>query len=313
MSQQNANHPMRSQFVGGPQMGNMMGPAQQGMVSPQSYGMGGAVPPAVSTMQQQHQQQLQQQLQQQHQQQLQQQLQPQPQQQQPQPQSQQNPQLAQQMQQMQQIKVGPGVSPQGQQQVPSAGVNQATQQVTNQVPSGGPNMSVVPAGQEQNPSGVQAPKQEINTAALCRFGLEVVQEIVSRSTELFTILKTLQPPNGTPQGANLCNDRKNKIQELLNNIKFNFKRLGMIYTRCNENAQFQGMEYMHIESLIPLKEEWDQKADERKMSESYRMACEERREIMEQVLLKNKHLKEVIDSMRRIIWEINSMLCMRRS
>lgn len=31
MSQQNANLPMRSQFVGGPQMGNMMGgPVQQG-------------------------------------------------------------------------------------------------------------------------------------------------------------------------------------------------------------------------------------------------------------------------------------------
>lgn len=36
-----------------------------------------------------------------------------------------------------------------------------------------------------------------------------------------------------------------------------------------------------LQSLIPLKEEWDQKADERKMSESYRTACEERREIME--------------------------------
>ncbi|KAK3927214.1 Mediator of RNA polymerase II transcription subunit 30 [Frankliniella fusca] len=296
MGQQNPNHPMRSQFVGGPQMGNMMGPAQQGMVSPQSYNMGGNVQQSVPSMQQQ------------------------------------NPQMSMQMQQ-QVNKVGPGISPQGQQQVVQQGVCPSGQPGGNHVPNPGAVVAVASSGQEQNQGGPPVPTQkpDINTAALCRYGMEVVQEIVSRMTEVFTLLKALQvhyllfsekrffmdynvnPPNGTAPGANLCNDRKNKIQELLINIKQNFKRLGMIYQRCNENAQLQGMEYMHIESLIPLRDEWDQKADERKMSESYRMACEERREIMEQVLLKNKHLKEVIDSMRRIIWEINSMLCMRRS
>ncbi|XP_034233095.1 mediator of RNA polymerase II transcription subunit 30 isoform X2 [Thrips palmi] len=278
MGQQNANHPMpmrQQQFVGGPQMGNMMG-AQQGMVSPQAYNMGGSGPTAVPPMQQQ------------------------------------NPQMGVQMQQ--QVKVGPGVSPQNQQQMPQSAMGQAPQP-GNQMPNSGNTVAVSAPGQDPNQSGAVAPvqKQEINTAALCRYGLEVVQEIVSRMTEVFTLLKTLQPPNGTPQGASICNERKIKIQELLSHIKGNFKKLSMIYQRCNENAQLQGMEFMHIESLIPLKEEWDQKADERKMSESYRTACEERREIMEQVLLKNKHLKEVIDSMRRLIWEINSMLCMRRS
>lgn len=41
------------------------------------------------------------------------------------------------------------------------------------------------------------------------------------------------------------------------------------------------MEYTHIESLIPLKEEWDMKSDEKKTSEAYRLACEESKEIME--------------------------------
>lgn len=279
MAQQNANHPMpmrQQQFVGGPQMGNMMG-AQQGMVSPQSYNMGGAGPSAGPAMQQQNQQ------------------------------------MGVQMQQ--QVKVGPRVSPQNQQQMPPSSGGQAVQPSGNPMPNSANTVAVAAPSQDPNQSGAAAPvpKQEINTAALCRYGLEVVQEIVSRMTEVFTLLKTLQPPNGTPQGANMCNERKIKIQELLAHIRGNFKKLGMIYQRCNENAQLQGMEFMHIESLIPLKEEWDQKADERKMSESYRTACEERREIMEQVLLKNKHLKEVIDSMRRLIWEINSMLCMRRS
>lgn len=73
------------------------------------------------------------------------------------------------------------------------------------------------------------------------------------------------------------------------------------------------MEYTHIESLIPFKDEIDPKYDEKKNTEAYRLVCEESKEVMEQVVLKNKQLKEVIDHLRRIIWEINTMLSMRRS
>ena len=49
------------------------------------------------------------------------------------------------------------------------------------------------------PSQPQAQKQagkDINTASLCKYGQETVQEIVSRTQELFQTLKVLQPPNG---------------------------------------------------------------------------------------------------------------------
>lgn len=123
----------------------------------------------------------------------------------------------------------------------------------------------------------------------------------------------LQPPNGTPQGTGSSNEKKAKVQELLRTIRVLFKRLRLIYEKCNENCQLQGMEYTHIESLIPFKDEIDPKHDEKKNSESYRLACEESKEVMEQVILKNRQLKEVIDHLRRIIWEINTMLTMRRS
>lgn len=73
-------------------------------------------------------------------------------------------------------------------------MGQTTQPGGNHVPSGGATVAVAASGQEQNQSGAPAPvqKQEINTAALCRYGLEVVQEIVSRITEVFSLLKTLQ-------------------------------------------------------------------------------------------------------------------------
>jgi mediator of RNA polymerase II transcription subunit 30 len=122
-----------------------------------------------------------------------------------------------------------------------------------------------------------------------------------------------QAPNGTPQSSNASNEKKAKVQEQLRTIRVLFKRLRLIYEKCNENCQLQGMEYTHIESLIPFKDEHDPKHDEKKNSEAYRLACEECKEVMEQVILKNKQLKDVIDHLRRMIWEINTMLTMRRS
>lgn len=72
------------------------------------------------------------------------------------------------------------------------------------------------------------------------------------------------------------------------------------------------MEYTHIESLIPLKDELDHKP-EPVHSEEYKKHLQENRELTEAVMLKNKQLREIIDRIRIIIWEINTMLSMRRS
>lgn len=169
--------------------------------------------------------------------------------------------------------------------------------------------------QQGPPQGPPQPAKttEFNTASLCKFGQETIMDIVSRTQEVFQILKTIQPPNGTVTIQNASNDKRAKLQEQLKTIKLLFKRLRLIYEKCNECCQVQGMEYTHIEGLIPIKEDWDMKSDEKKTSEQYRVACDESKEIMEQVVLKNRHLKEIIDSLRRIIWEINTMLTMRRS
>jgi len=43
--------------------------------------------------------------------------------------------------------------------------------------------------------------------------------------------------------------------------------------------------YLHflcfLQSLIPLKDEWDMKSDEKKSSEVYKQSCDEHNEIME--------------------------------
>lgn len=181
-------------------------------------------------------------------------------------------------------------------------------EMPQQTPGVAPTPPSVPVQQQQ-----QQQSKEFNTASLCRLGQETVQDIVSRTQEVFQTLKQIQPPNGTPQSLNASNEKKAKVQELLRTIRVLFKRLRLIYEKCNENCQLQGMEYTHIESLIPFKDELDPKHDEKKNSEAYRLACEESKEVMEQVVLKNKQLKEVIDHLRRIIWEINTMLTMRKS
>ncbi|XP_076752830.1 mediator of RNA polymerase II transcription subunit 30 isoform X2 [Xylocopa sonorina] len=220
--------------------------------------------------------------------------------------------LAQQQQQQQSVAMQQQVQQMQQQQLQlqqqQAAMVQQNNQTSNQATT--PQTPVPPT---QPPPQQQQQNKEFNTATLCRLGQETVQDIVSRTLEVFQTLRVLQPPNGMAQGANLANEKKNKVQEQLRTLKLLFKRLRLIYEKCNENCQLQGMEYTHIESLIPLKEEWDMKSEEKKTSEAYRLACEESKEIMEQVVLKNRHLKEIIDHLRRIISEINTMLNMRRS
>lgn len=276
-----------------PQMGNAMGQMGQpsmggtmGQITSQPL-MGGMNPPfsvnsgLQENLMQATQSQLQQQIQQQQLQQM------------------------QQQQQLQQMQVQQSTG-----QLPVQGVQLPTQvsqqqsvatNVTNNTTSATP------------PAPQPVPSKEINTVSLCRIGQETVQDIVSRTQEVFQNLKAIQPPNGTVQGSNSSNEKKARVQEQLRTIRVLFKRLRLIYEKCNENCQLQGMEYTHIESLIPLKDEPDTKSDEKKSSEAYRLICEEHKEIMEQVVLKNKQLKEVIDHLRRIIWEINTMLAMRRS
>lgn len=132
-----------------------------------------------------------------------------------------------------------------------------------------------------------------------------MQDIVSRFQEVCGALRVIQPPNGTSSSST-----EKKVQEQFRTIRLLFKRLRILYDKCND-----GMEYMqynsNVESLIPLKDEPDHIAPAQ--TEEYKKALQENRESMEIVMMRNKQLREVIDRIRIIIWEINTMLSMRRS
>ena len=78
-----------------------------------------------------------------------------------------------------------------------------------------------------------------------------------------------------------------------------------------------GMEYAQLESLIPVKDDHRPgdgmrlELEKKRGSDAYRQALDENNELSQQLVLKNRQLKEIIDQIRNIIWEINTMLSMR--
>uniref|UniRef100_A0A1L8DFS5 Mediator of RNA polymerase II transcription subunit 30 n=1 Tax=Nyssomyia neivai TaxID=330878 RepID=A0A1L8DFS5_9DIPT len=204
------------------------------------------------------------------------------------------------------MQTGPGMqSPSQQQQTPGMQQGPQQQQAQGMTLQGGAPPTAA-TGTTMMTQGAAPGQGQFNIVSLCKFGQETVQDIVSRFQEVFQALRVSTPPNGTATGST-----EKKVQEQFRTIRLLFKRVRILYDKCNDSCQ-QGMEYTHVESLIPLKDEPDHKPSVAQ-SEEYQKALQDNRELLETVMLKNKQLREVIDRIRIIIWEINTMLSMRKS
>jgi mediator of RNA polymerase II transcription subunit 30 len=123
-------------------------------------------------------------------------------------------------------------------------------------------------------------------------GQETVQELVSRVQECFQLLKNLQPPNGSAQSTSMATDKKNKLDDQLKMVKVLFKRLRIIYNKCNENSQ--EMDSYPLDSMLPTQSNLvDWKYADRVKSEQYLAAVEEKKELYDQILVKNRHLQGI--------------------
>ncbi|XP_035537523.1 mediator of RNA polymerase II transcription subunit 30 [Morone saxatilis] len=167
-----------------------------------------------------------------------------------------------------------------------------------------------PPPQQQQQQQAQAAR-DVNTASLCRIGQETVQDIVLRTMEIFQLLRNMQLPNGVTYHPNTHQDRLGKLQEHLRMLSVLFRKLRLVYDKCNENCA--GMDPIPPEQLIPFVEDDSSKHEDRSAAQS-RPATEERREILEvnkKLKQKNQQLKQIMDQLRNLIWEINSMLAVR--
>uniref|UniRef100_A0A3B3BJM3 Mediator of RNA polymerase II transcription subunit 30 n=1 Tax=Oryzias melastigma TaxID=30732 RepID=A0A3B3BJM3_ORYME len=92
-----------------------------------------------------------------------------------------------------------------------------------------PGASVAPG--QQPPQGAL---REISPVFLCRIGQETVQDIVTRTMEIFQITRATQLPNGVTQSHAMYQDRFGKLQEHLRQLALLFRKLRLLYERCVE-------------------------------------------------------------------------------
>lgn len=182
-------------------------------------------------------------------------------------------------------------------------------------------MPVGPPGPGEGGGDAVVPQQpkDLNTAIMCRMGQEIVQEIVAKAIELFQNLKALQPPTGMASSLQGQEERRLKLQETLRHVGVLFKKLHRVHAICSDasaagvaSSQYTPIEPdVTLQSLVPMKDD-PKPAEDKKPSEATRALLEERARLTEQVVLKNRQLKDVLDALRNIIWEINTMLAMRK-
>uniref|UniRef100_A0A3Q3B9L5 Mediator of RNA polymerase II transcription subunit 30 n=1 Tax=Kryptolebias marmoratus TaxID=37003 RepID=A0A3Q3B9L5_KRYMA len=152
------------------------------------------------------------------------------------------------------------------------------------------------------PAQPQPPLREIPPVFLCRIGQETVQDIVTRTMEIFQITRATQLPNGVTQSHALYQDRFGRLQEHLRQLPLLFRKLRLLYERCvemtsdlQELVPYDGEELVsvHVESCSPL-------------------VLQERREVLEVMRQKNQEMKVLMDQMRNLLWDVNAMLTLRK-
>lgn len=87
-------------------------------------------------------------------------------------------------------------------------------------------------------------------------------------------------------------DKKNKLDDQLKMVKVLFKRLRIIYNKCNENSQ--ELDSYPLDSMLPTQSNLvDWKYADRVKSEQYLAAVDEKKELYDQILVKNRHLQGI--------------------
>ncbi|KAJ7999964.1 hypothetical protein DPEC_G00199900 [Dallia pectoralis] len=173
---------------------------------------------------------------------------------------------------------------------------QQLQQQSHLLPGPGP-------GPGQPPQGAL---REISPVFLCRIGQETVQDIVTRTMEIFQITRATQLPNGVSQSQAAYQDRFGKLQEHLRQLALLFRKLRLLYERCVEmtsdvdEGPSELVPYLG-DDVSPVRVEPCGVA-----------VNQERQEVLEKVKQKNQEMKTLMDQMRNLLWDVNAMLTLRK-
>ncbi|XP_077599502.1 mediator of RNA polymerase II transcription subunit 30 [Stigmatopora nigra] len=180
-----------------------------------------------------------------------------------------------------------------------AGMPPQQQQPPHMAPGG-----TVGAGQQPMPP--QGALREISPVFLCRIGQETVQDIVTRTMEIFQLTRGTQLPNGVTQSQAMYQDRFGKLQEHLRQLALLFRKLRLLYERCVEmTADLRE----GPAELVPYVGEEPVNVRVEPCGPSVHR---ERKEVLEKVRQKNREMKVLMDQMRDLLWNVNAMLTLRK-
>ncbi|XP_042194293.1 mediator of RNA polymerase II transcription subunit 30-like isoform X1 [Callorhinchus milii] len=154
------------------------------------------------------------------------------------------------------------------------------------------------------PPPPQGAMREITCVTLCNVGQETVQDIVSRTMDVFHMLRATQLPNGVTHNHVVYQERYNKLQEHLRQLTLLFKKLRLLYDRCGETCAVSDVPPTE---LIPFVGEEPGRPERQSAGGLGSKECQEVLGLRQ----KNQELKHITDQLRNLIWDINSMLAMR--
>lgn len=158
----------------------------------------------------------------------------------------------------------------------------------------------------QNPMPPQGVLREISPVFLCRIGQETVQDIVTRTMEIFQITRATQLPNGVNQSQAMYQDRFGKLQEHLRQLALLFRKLRLLYERCVE------MTSDLTEGPTELLPYVGEEITTIKVEPCGPAVNLERQEVLEKVRQKDQEMKILMDQMRNLLWDVNAMLTLRK-
>lgn len=153
---------------------------------------------------------------------------------------------------------------------------------------------------------------ETSITTFCQVGQDLVQELAYKITDVVTTLKMMQLPNGTASSSQATNRSSAKVSETLKQIDFHFQKLRHVFNECQKRLP----DDVNSCVLIPYVKNsmsFDAVVDELPLQKSSRViALEQRKAELEAILTaKNDQLKILVDELRSLVWEINSMIALQ--
>lgn len=159
-----------------------------------------------------------------------------------------------------------------------------------------------------NISNDLSPKK-LTPIAICRLGQDYIQEIVQKVIELMSFIRSIQLPLGnTPLNIQQYVDRKTKLEDALSKIETCFQKLRFCFISTNKLTS--NIPYKPISCYLPIGNDIDFQDFSDQSEKNY---SPDELELINQIKDRNFQLKEIMNEMQTIIWEVDSMVATSRS